>query len=83
LTKNSRNQFSKHLAWNRIMGFFSLILFFIHFIKFLSAVEMSSSMQNFSPIKFFFCNRNSVFPVLKKTVSAKTIFQHFKLVGLG
>jgi hypothetical protein len=41
------------LSWN----FFPYTIF-IHFIKFSSAVEMSSSIQNFSPIIFFFCNRN-------------------------
>jgi hypothetical protein len=35
-------------------GIFFPYTFFIHFIKFSSAVEMSSSIQNFSPINFFF-----------------------------
>jgi hypothetical protein len=34
-------------------GIFFPYTFFIHFIKFSSAVELSSSIQNFSPIKFF------------------------------
>ncbi len=42
------------LAQVRILSWdFFPYTFFIHFIKFSSAVEMSSSIQNFSPIKFF------------------------------
>ncbi len=35
-------------------GIFFPYTFFIHFIRFSSAVEMSSSIQSFSPIKLFF-----------------------------
>ncbi len=44
--------FVKVWVWSLSWDFFPHT-FFIHFIKFSSAVEMSSSIQNFSPIKIF------------------------------
>ncbi len=56
-------------VWTRCSAWaFFLHTFFITFINFRSAVEISRSIQNFSTI-IFFCKRNSVFSDFEKTVS--------------
>ncbi len=55
-------------------GIFFPLYFFIHFIKFSSAVEMSSSIQNFSPIKFFFEGVIQYFPFQKKPFQLRQYF---------
>ncbi len=72
------------LAQVRILSWdFFPLYFFYSFYQILIRSWDVELHTKFQPHKFIFCNRNSVFPVLEKTVSAKTIFQHFKLVGLG
>ncbi len=55
-------------VWVRSLSwvFFSFILFFITFINFPSAVEMSRSIQNFNTITFFFVRDIQCFLILKK-----------------
>jgi hypothetical protein len=70
VSKKFENTVSFVKIWVRSSAWdFFLYTFFIYFINFPSAVEMSSSIQNFSIITFF-CKRNSMFSVLEKTVSA-------------